>query len=98
MWFQDFQDDHSDAYHQVSAQSNLRFGRRCYLKTFKMAAMDPSWILERNDFCNSVSLCRSDASHQVSAPYNLWVWEEMSFEEFQDGRQGGNLGYLNRTI
>ena len=26
------------------------------------------------------------------------VWEEMSFEEFQDGRHGGHLGYQNRTI
>ena len=25
------------------------------------------------------------------------VWEEMSFEEFQDGRHGGHLGYLNKT-
>ena len=23
------------------------------------------------------------------------VWEEMSFEEFQDGRPGGHLGYRN---
>ena len=26
------------------------------------------------------------------------VWEEMLFEEFQDGCHGGHLGYLNRTI
>ena len=26
------------------------------------------------------------------------VWEEMSFEEFQDGRHGGHLGYQNGTI
>ena len=26
------------------------------------------------------------------------VWEEMSFEEFQDGRHGGHLGYRNETI
>ena len=26
------------------------------------------------------------------------VWEEMSFEEFQDGPRGGNLGYWNGTI
>ena len=26
------------------------------------------------------------------------VWEEMSFEEFQDGRHGGPLGYWNGTI
>ena len=28
----------------------------------------------------------------------LTVWEEMSFEEFQDGCHGGQLGYQNRTI
>ena len=26
------------------------------------------------------------------------VWEEMSFEEFQDGRHDGHLGYRNGTI
>ena len=26
------------------------------------------------------------------------VWEEMSFEEFQDGCRGGHLGYGNGTI
>ena len=26
------------------------------------------------------------------------VWEEMSFEEFQDGSHGGHLGYRNRTL
>ena len=26
------------------------------------------------------------------------VWEEMSFEEFQDGHHDGHLGYRNRTI
>ena len=30
---------HSDASHQVWAQSTLRFGRRCLLKNFKMAAV-----------------------------------------------------------
>ena len=28
----------------------------------------------------------------------LTVWEEMSFEEFQDGRHGGHLGYRNRML
>ena len=28
----------------------------------------------------------------------LTAWEEMSFEEFQDDRYGGNLGDQNRTI
>ena len=26
------------------------------------------------------------------------VWEKMSFEEFQDGFRGGQLGYRNGTI
>ena len=26
------------------------------------------------------------------------VWEEMSFEEFQDGPRGGHLGNWNETI
>ena len=30
---------HCDASHQVLAQSNFRFGRRCCLKYFKMATM-----------------------------------------------------------
>ena len=28
----------------------------------------------------------------------LTVWEEMSFEEFQDGPHGGHLGYRNGII
>ena len=44
--------------HQVSAQSDLRFGWRC---------RRPSLISEWNDFSNSESLCHSDASHQVIA-------------------------------
>ena len=31
---------HCDASHQVSAQSDLGFGRRCRLKNFKMTAME----------------------------------------------------------
>ena len=54
------------------------------------------WISERNNFSNSESLCRSDASLKVSAQSDM-VWEEMSFEEFQDGRHGGHLGYRNGT-
>ena len=30
---------HSDTSHQVWAESTLRFGRRCHLKNFKMAAL-----------------------------------------------------------
>ena len=46
---------------------------------------------------NSESLCCSDASDQVTAQSRT-VWEEMLFEVFQNGRQGGRLGYRNGTI
>ena len=67
----------------VSAKSNLHFQRRCRLKNFKMAAaiFDMEW----NDFSNFKSLCHLDASHQVSAQSDR-VLEEMSFEEYQNGR------------
>ena len=41
---------------------DLLFGIRCQLKNFTMAAWQPSWILERNDFNISESLCHCDAS------------------------------------
>ena len=63
------------------------------MKNFKIAAMRPSWISKGNSFSNSESLCHCDESHQVLAQSNT-VWEEMSFEEFQDGRHG----YRNGTI
>ena len=84
---------HSDASHQVSAQSNLLFWRRCCLKNFKMATMamtygvrevvwrisrwqlwQPSWISERKDFSISEIPCSHNASHQVSAQSDIWIW------------------------
>ena len=47
------------------------FRRRSCLKSFKMAALAPSWISEWNDLSNFESLCHSDASHQVSAQSDL---------------------------
>ena len=82
---------------QVSAQSDLWFGRRCRLKNFKMASWQPSWISKRNDFGNSESLYHCEASHQVLAQSDM-VWEEMSFDEFQVGSHGGHLEYRNGTI
>ena len=132
----------SNPSHQVSAQSNLLFGRRCRLKNFKMVdrhgghlgywtgmilailnlyvapmlpikfwlrptyclgdiiwrisrwpPWQPSWISELKDCSNSQSLCYSDASHRFGS-IRMMVWEDMSFEEFQDG----HLGYRNGTI
>ena len=52
-----------DASHQVSAQSDLGFGRRCLLKNFKMAATIAAILeSEQNDFSNSESpCCHNDA-------------------------------------
>ena len=59
----------SDASHQVSAQSNIRFGR-CRLKNFKMA--DMAAIMHIGTIlANSESLCYSKASHQVLAQSDL---------------------------
>ena len=62
------------------------------------------WLFQLNptyssggDFSNSESLWPSDASHQVLAQSDM-VWEELSFEEFQDGCHGAVLGHRNRTI
>ena len=46
------------------------------------------------EFQDGCSLFNYDASHQVLAQST--VWEEMSFEEFQDGHR--SLGYRNGTI
>ena len=56
----------------------------------------PSWTTEQNDFSNSESSCHCDASHRFGS-IRLTV-REMLFEEFQDGRHGGYLGYWNGTI
>ena len=48
----------------------------------------PSWISERKDFSNSWCFPSSLSSIQLA------VWEETSFEEFQDGV---HLGYRNGT-
>ena len=62
---------HCDASHQVSAQSDLEFGRRCCLKNFKMAAVAAFFDIGIEDFSNFESLCHCDASHQVSAQSDL---------------------------
>ena len=69
---------HCDAFHQVSAQSDLWFERRCCLKNFKMA-----WILKRKDFSNFESLCHCDASHQVSAQSDLQFGRKCHLKNFK---------------
>ena len=88
----------SDASHQVSAQSDLRFGRRCHLKISKMddmAAILDIGVERFKQFWISMSLwCLQSSFGSIRHT----VWEEMSFEEFQDGCRGCHLGYRNRMI
>ena len=79
---------HCDASHQVSAQSDLGFRRRCRLKNFKMAATLDIGTEQFQQFWISVSLWCLPSSFS-----SIWlrVWEEMSFEEFQDGHRGSHL-------
>ena len=74
---------HCDAFHHVSAQSDLGFRRRCCLKNFKTAAWRPSWISEKKDFSNFESLCHCDASHQVSAQSNFWFKNRCGLKTFK---------------
>ena len=73
----------TDASHQVSAQSDLWFWRRCRLSNFKMPPWRPSWISERNDFSNSESLCHCDASHQVLAQSELRFGKTCRLKNFK---------------
>ena len=88
----------SHASHQVSAQSNLQFGRRCRLKNSRWLPWQSSWISERNNFSNSESFKLLQCLLSNFSSIEPTVWKEMSFEEFQDGCHGGHHGYRNGTI
>ena len=83
----------------IKFQLNQTYGLGGYVvgRISRWPLWQPSSISEQNDFSNSESLCHCDASHQVFAQSDT-VWEEMSFEEFQDGHHGGHLGYRNGII
>ena len=49
-----------------------------------------------NDLSKSESLCHSNASHQVSAQYNLW-FKRCHLKNFKLATMG-HLGYRNGTI
>ena len=81
----------SDASHQVSAQSDLQFGR-CHLTVFKMAGM--LTILDiRKEWFYQFYLTMWPKSLPPSLG-SIWlrVPEQMWFQDFQDGHQGGHLG------
>ena len=43
----------------------------------------PSWILERDDFCNSESACHPNASHQGSAQSDLRFGRRSGLKNFK---------------
>ena len=49
----------------------------------KIIKRRPSWILERNNFHSSEYLCRSDASHQVSAQSDLRPGRRVRLKNFK---------------
>ena len=65
------------------------------MKNFKIATVAAILDIRMKLFSNTKSPCNADASHQVSTPSDA-IWEEKSFEEFQDDRQ--ELEYRNETI
>ena len=48
-----------------------------------MAAMDSGTEQFRNNLSNSKSLCRSDASHKVSAQSDLRFWRRYRLKNFK---------------
>ena len=71
----------SDASHQVSALSDLQFGRRWNFS--RLLTWLPSWILEWNDFSNSKSPCGTNTSHQVWAQSDLGVESRCGLKFFK---------------
>ena len=70
---------HPNTSHQVSAQSNFWFGRRCGLKNFKMAII----LEEQYDSSNSESPCCPNASHKVWAQSDLVFVSRCGWEIFK---------------
>ena len=55
------------------------------------------WIVERNHFSNSESLCHCDASHQLLAQSNLCLRRDVVWRISRWLHGGGHLGYQNGT-
>ena len=67
------------------------FGRRCRSKNFKMAAKAAILDIWTERFSNSESLCRSDASHQVSAQSYLWLGRRCRLKNFKTAAEAAIL-------
>ena len=57
-----------------------------------------SWISDQKDFSYFLPISQPDTSYQVSSQLAFSVLEKKRKIDFQDGRQGGHLGFLIRTI
>ena len=81
----------------ISSFGSIRHSLGGYVvwRISRWAPWRPTWISERNYFSNSESVCRSDASHQVSAQSGLWFGRRCRLKNF---KHGGHLGYRNGTI
>ena len=73
---------HPDASHQVLAQSDLPFGRRCGLKNFKNGGHLGYWNIKILAILN---LHNTPMPLSSLSSVRLTVQEQMSFEDFQDG-------------
>ena len=82
-----------DASHQVLTQSDLRFGRRCHLKTFNMTAMEAILDIGMEQYY-SESLCHCDDSHQVSTQSNLWFGRWCRLKNFKMGTMAAVLDII----
>ena len=65
------------------------------MKNFKMGPLGGYLGYRNGTILAILNLCVT-----VMLPIKFWlkVWEEMSFEEFQDGHHGSHLGYRNGMI
>ena len=69
MSFEEFQDGNHGGHlgYQSDISLNKGSGADVVSRFSRWPPNGPSWIAKRNNFSNSESLRRSDASHQVSA-------------------------------
>ena len=86
---------HPNASHQVLAQSDLPFVSRWGLKIFKMATWGHLryWTRTILAILNLSLRCLPSSL----GSFCITVWEEMPFEEFQDGPHDSHLGCRNGT-
>ena len=81
----------SDASHPVSAQSDLRFGRRCRLIKFPDVRHGGNHGYRNGTILAILNLCHSDVSHQVSAQSVLRFVRRCRLKIFKMVAKAANL-------